>query len=227
MKLSIADTADTGATIRVSLAHSVATGTSLGLDMSSGALSLWRRLDWRFLLPDPNLQRVGYFGPPCDLLTALQTYSKSVLVFSNGELHPAYPRFDVAVLRHPSWSAVKQAARMVKPGGSLYMELSGSLRGIGKGSILSRENTGVVGYVRALWRAGYAGIQAYWHRPSFEDCREIIPLFDRVAMRYVLSRRGPAHLTREAMLLASRCLLEAGLLTHIVPCYSILAQKKD
>ena len=204
-----------------------AAGSSVGQLVSSRALSLWRRLDWRFLLPDPNLQSVGYFGPSCDLLTALQMFSQSVVVFSDSTLHAAYPEFDLVVLRHPSPDTVELAGRMVRPGGSLYLELAGPLRGLSARKVLSRSVVGLVGYASALWKLGCDEVQAYWHRPTFEECREIVPIFDRLAMSSVLSRHGPLTAARQAKLAMSRSLLHAGLLRYVIPCYSVVAHKKD
>jgi hypothetical protein len=193
---------------------------------SGRALQLCRRLDWRFLLPDPQLRNVCYSGEPSELLSALQMYSESLTVFSAERAGPVYPAFDTVVLRYPSLEMVEAAGRMTKPEGNVYIELLGGLERIGSRAITSQGFAGLMKYARALWNLKFDDIQAYWHRPGFESCQEIVPLFDRVSTSFVLSRGSPANLVREAKLIASRCLMKTGILPHIVPCYSMIAQKR-
>ena len=41
----------------------------------------------------------------------------------------------------------------------------------------------------ALFAAGFHDVRTYWQRPSFEACREIVPLDDTPALDYVLARQ--------------------------------------
>jgi hypothetical protein len=193
---------------------------------SARALELCRRLDWRFLLPDPALRCIGYCGEPSELLAALQLFGETVTIFSGNNPGPVFPRFDTVVLRQPSLNVLEVAGRMTKPGGHIYVELVGGRGRIVKHASMSPRMSGVMKYAHALWNGQFNEIQAYWHRPGFESCREIIPLFDSVAMRFALSRECPANVAREAWLVAARCLTKMGLLPHIVPCYSLLARKR-
>lgn len=210
------------------LAGKVQTGSDTASDsrsyVSSRVLELWRRVDWRFLLPDPNLENVGYFGSSVQLLEALRTFSDSVIVFSDEQLGPVYPRFDLVVLSSPLYRTAELAARMVKPGGSIYMELGRLAESTQRGAF-PRNLSGAMRYARLLWKAGFSEVHCYWHRPGFEDCRQIIPLFDRLAMEFALSRGG--NFIRQAKLIASRGLLRAGLLHYVIPCYSVVGYRRS
>lgn len=197
------------------------------VDRASGrALELSRRLDWRFLLPEPTLRSVGYFGDSSKLLTALEMFGQSVTAFSGDNSGPVCPRFDTVVLRYPSLQIVEAAGRMTKPEGHMYIEVPGTLSRIRNRTVMTQGLAGILKYARTLWKLQFDDIHAYWHRPGFEGCREIIPLFDSVAMRFVLSRERPTNLAREFGLIAARCLLRTGLLPHLVPCYSVIAHKR-
>lgn len=193
---------------------------------SSRLLQLTRRLDWRFLLPDPKLGKVAYAGPPGELLSALQMYSDSVTLLSADSFGPIYPRFDMVVLQYPSRSTLESACMCVKPGGNLYVELLGALGSASYKTVAPTLLSGLMKYVRTLWAHEFAEVQAYWHRPGFEHCLEIVPLFDRVAMRFALSRERPAGFSREVKMIASLFLMRMGLLSRFVPCYSLLAEKR-
>src|SRR5262245_35723918 len=77
-----------------------------------------RRVDWRFLLPDPNLGRVAYLGPARGaLLESLRLFSVSLAL---GEAAGA--QYDVVVAHNPSLDGLRHAAELVRPGGFLYLE---------------------------------------------------------------------------------------------------------
>lgn len=185
-----------------------------------------RRLDWRFLLPDHVLRNVAYFGEPSDLLFALRMFSESATLLTDDDRCLPYRLFDLVALRYPSVETVGVAGNAARPGGHIYIELLGALNRARNLTINSRKMAGIMKYVRALRDAGCDDVQAYWYHPSFDDCREIIPLFDSKAVRYALSREGPIHLARETKLIASRCLFRTGLLQHFIPCYSLIAHKR-
>jgi hypothetical protein len=204
--------------------------TQLDEPCASGRiLELCRRLDWRFLLPDPDLRRIGYFGEACELLEALQKFGESVTVVPGGNLKSGASgtRFDTVVLRQPSLETLETAGHMIDAGGQLYIEAGGGLGRVSSRKVLSRGLVGIMKYARVLWNMQFDDIQAYWHRPGFESCHQIVPLFDRVAMKFILSREHPTNVVGEARLIAARCLLTSGLLPHIVPCYSVIAQKRN
>jgi aminoglycoside phosphotransferase len=147
-----------------------------------------RRLDWRFLLPDPELGRVVCVGDADDaLVDALRRFSASL------EVEPVVGppgSFDVAVAVDPSAAQLAEAARLLRPGGWLYAEL-GRAR---------RRRT-----LRALAPLGFGGVALHGHWPDIASATEIVPLADRHALRLALSRhlpRCPNTLVRPAAALA-------------------------
>jgi hypothetical protein len=87
---------------------------------SDHELQLARRIDWRFLLPEPYLRRVVYLGPePGALPEALKHFSESLrinAVEKNGS-------FDLVVLRLREASSLAKADALLVPGGFLYWEM--------------------------------------------------------------------------------------------------------
>lgn len=204
----------------------VASASASDSGLSGRKLELCRRLDWRFLLPDPHLRHVAYAGSSKRLLEALQMFADSVFVFPCDEQQASMrSRFDLIVLNAPSLKIVQRAGPIVTPGGFVYMELGRIGKSSQEGS--PRNLAGVLSFARVLWAAGFDDVHAYWHRPGFEDCREIVPLFDRVAMRFVLAPGGASTLLHQVKMLTSRWLLNTGLLHHVIPSYSIIAHKRS
>ena len=78
------------------------------------ALQLVRRLDWRFLMPNPILGDVAYIGPMSGTLpSALQQFSElfTIVMASHGphaEVKPAC-LYETVVLRSSAVAAVKNA----------------------------------------------------------------------------------------------------------------------
>jgi hypothetical protein len=90
---------------------------------SDQELQLVRRIDWRFLLPEPSLRRVAYFGPETGTLpAALKHFSESLTIISpSAEAVPA--QFDLVVLRLREMADLKRAPILLAPGGFLYWEM--------------------------------------------------------------------------------------------------------
>ena len=180
-----------------------------------------RRVDWRFLLPDPNLGQVAYLGPARGaLLESLRLFSAALAVgqAARGAQH------DVVVAHSPSLEQLRSAAGLVRPGGYLYVEAYGPLhrrrlrRGPGRWPRFAAD------YVAAVERLGLAEAVAYWHWPSFESCAEIVPLADPDAMLLALGRRrsGAGARLKSAL---GRALLRSGLFARLAPCFSVVARK--
>ncbi len=100
-------------------------------------LQLARRIDWRFLLPEPYLRRVAYFGhEPAALPSALTHFSESLRINSVAESGS----FDLVVLHLIEASSLPKAHKLLVPGGFLYWEMkpiewAASLRVIAKRSL--------------------------------------------------------------------------------------------
>jgi hypothetical protein len=160
-----------------------------------------RRVDWRFLLPDPALRRVaivGEAGP--DLRRALELFSEEA------GSRPEAPELVVAAAAGPR--ELRAAAELVPPGGRLYAELRGPLARPGRALTLLRE----LGLGEAI---------AHWHLPSFDRAQEIVPLAHDEVVGHALERHSPRFR------IPGRALLRAGLLRRLAPCVSVLARRVD
>lgn len=193
-----------------------------------------RRLDWRFLLPDPDLRRVIYFGPGSDrLLESLRRLAAFVEVGGSPapEDCPHAPgSFDLSVLQGDCHRSVERASQLLRGQGMLYWELGraplipsrqGSRT---RGSILHRLRARHR-YRSLLQSQGFEDIRTYWHHPNFEECRQIIPAGEPKLFTYRLSQAGSirSHLAKRTFAwLACR----TGLVGHLAPSVSVIAQKR-
>lgn len=196
-----------------------------------------RRIDWRFLLPEGALGRVGCFAPANkELLTALQYFSDSLTILSSNE--PGHAGmgnaevFDLTVIPGTAMTALEAVRTMLKPGGYLYWEVrrSSPRKGgaAGAGRTFSRL-AHVRRYAEYLRGLGFDDVAIHWHRPGFANCKEFIPLpasrsEESAALRYAFSR-GQSGLAGRLKLLAGRVALISGLLPRLVPCFSVVARK--
>lgn len=139
---------------------------------SDARLQASRRVDWRFLLPDPRLGRVAYIGSASEnLLDALHQFSDSLSLLET--LDTTGDLYDLVVVCEPSHELLRAASGAVKPGGALYAEFAGRW-------YRPDDHIGV------LKQAGCAKVQAYWHWPSVEKCTKLIPLHNPSALRLAL-----------------------------------------
>lgn len=177
-----------------------------------------RRLDWRFLLPDPALRSVGYSGPARGaLLDSLRLFCASLaLLDASGD---AAAQYDLVVARTPTPAALARAAAAVRPGGFLYVEVRQSLRPGGP------RPRGVADYVAVIARHGFEEVTAYWHWPNFEACAEIVALDQRNALLLALARRRAGSGARLKSALG-RALVRSGLMARVVPCFSVVGRRR-
>ncbi len=206
-----------------------------------------RRLDWRFLFPDPELGQVACLGTvPANLLDSLQIFSKSVTVLAmdaevcrgfrhfvgtSSEQKKEPDQYDVVVARQLTIDKLRLAAERLKSGGYLYAEIDGLLSSSGQRRgfrhfVRSWKNWRLAtpaGCISAVARAGFTEVQGHWHWPNFAACTQIIPLDDRGALRFSFVRGGRSVKAKVQSGLG-RGLLWSGLLVHIVPRFSIVAQ---
>ncbi len=197
---------------------------------SDELLQLSRRLDWRFLLPEPRLQQVAYFGPAeSTLVTALKTFSVSLTIYpvaSAAARSASPPRFAVVVAVSPSPAALAGISEVLQPGGCLYVELGsvfgGRNRGAGPG--WRQAFSGPQEYVAVLQRLGFEQVVAYWHRPSCAAAAQITPLHDPLALQFVLGRRS--HDWKNRLISAlERAALRSGALARWLGGVSLVARK--
>jgi Ser/Thr protein kinase RdoA (MazF antagonist) len=174
-------------------------------------------VDWRFLLPDPELHRVAYLGPDSELRQGLESFSSSLTVLGQREASQIAGKqhYDVVALRDPSAAALRLAAELLRPGGSLYAEIR---RGLARPS--------AAGAIATLERAGMQEVRSYWHWPDFSRCAEIVPLQTRSLLLHALSRRRSGGIARAKAQLAG-WLARRGWMARLVPCYSVVAQRPE
>ncbi|MGH2521574.1 MAG: hypothetical protein ACRDH2_03635 [Anaerolineales bacterium] len=174
-----------------------------------------RRVDWRFLLPDPNLGQVAYLGPARgSLCDSLRLFSAGLTVIESPQA-PNAVQYDVVVASNPSPDAFRLAAPLVRPAGFLYAEIHQRWPGHRRNPA---EDTAV------LKGLGFAQAEAYWHWPNFEGCMEIVPLSDPAALRHALNRRR-SDLAARAKALLGHGLLRSGGLALLIPCFSVVGQR--
>ncbi len=171
------------------------------------ALHAIRRLDWRFLLPDPTLGSVIYVGVGTgDLLTALRASGLDVTALTGEASGTAGASFDTAVMVNPSLREVALAATLLRPGGWLYAEVNGARAA----RRLARQLSG----------AGFGSVQLHWHWPDFARCTRILPLDDAGALVYGLLK-GQGGARGRALAPLAR----GGALLWLARAISVVAQR--
>jgi hypothetical protein len=167
------------------------------------------RADWRFLLPDPDLGRVAYLGPHDDgLVCALRRVSVGVALVEPGQGMPGAAH-DVVIATRARPSAVPQLVSLLRPGGWLYAETTGSAAGR---------------WGAALRAAGLDRVQAWWLWPDATRPKELIPLDDASAVRHAIGRRDPGARLRVRPW-AARALLAAGMLRRVIPEAAVVGRR--
>jgi hypothetical protein len=179
-----------------------------------------RRLDWRFLLPEPELGQVACIGShDPELIESLRLFSSEFSTGDAAEDSRERAPYDVVVLRNPTPEDLAGAISLLRPGGWAYVEVEGS-------SSLRRSGHGrsARGYANALRKLGLVDVGAYLHWPDFGSCRAIAALDDAVAVRQALARGrrgGRAGIVRRlAPVLAATHLLAA-----VAPCASAVGRR--
>lgn len=171
-------------------------------------LPLSRRLDWRFLLPDPTLNRVTFIGPQSStLLHALQRFSLE-------SVEPGQ-QTDLVVMTDPTLADFK---RHINSASAFYLELN-------RPTWPKRltQAAAPTSYLRAAAKAGFQA-DAYWHYPDFEAATRIIPLSVTSPLLNVIAKNR--HDTKTRLKVAGMgWLLKSGMLARTVPCLSIIGYK--
>jgi len=182
-----------------------------------------RRVDWRFLLPEPALGKVVCTGA-CDgdLLESLELLATSLTVLErrdDREKSTAAGSFDLAVLCAPTRGELERAVSVLRPGGSVYLEARSLVRGRRLSQLAS-------GYARTFERLGLEDIELFWHVPSFSRASAIVPLSEPGAVRsFLRRRRGRMHARLGARL--GRLLAGTPLLALTAPHVSLVARRRD
>jgi aminoglycoside phosphotransferase (APT) family kinase protein len=182
-----------------------------------------RRVDWRFLLPEPALGKVVCAGA-CDggLLQSLELLARSVSLLErrgDREQDGATESFDVAVLCAPTRDELERAVSLLRPGGSVYLEAGNVVRD-------RRLSRLAGGYARTFEQLGLEDTELFWHVPSFSRAWAIVPLSEPGAVRsFLRRRRGRMHARLGARL--GRLLAGTPLLALGAPHVSLVARRPD
>lgn len=171
--------------------------------------SFVRRLDWRFLLPQPHLGDVAYIGHADGTLwPAVEAFSEAAVRFGEQEELPGGARLLVA--QDTATARTKKAIGALSAGGTLYWELP-------------RSRNPLTPWRRMLRASGLIDARVHWHHPNFDACELIVPLNDPTAIASVLRRRYPK--ARSKMLrLVSRLVSRAPMLWVLLPSVSVTAR---
>lgn len=199
-------------------------------------LAAARRLDWRFLWPDPALGRVLVLGAaPPDLLDALRREASAVERRSgswheiSGHPNLLAPADVLIVVLSASEMAVPALARRIlavveaelRPGGRVYIEVSGWRAGAGP-----RRPMHPMAWVRSLTAGGLESVAAYAVWPDFERCLWLAPVAEPDAMRLAFGRGATDFPSRLAGA-AARLALRVGLLPALLPEFCIVARRPE
>jgi hypothetical protein len=177
-----------------------------------------RRVDWRFLLPRPQLASTVYLGRADEgLIGALRAHGELAIVDGDTP-RPAASSFDLAVLKDASPAAVRVGHDLVRPGGWVYAEVGGALRRPASGA------RPVSRWCRAFVAAGLTEVTAHWHVPDHAAAAFLVPLDDRAGVRLVLRRHQGLAVGR-AKAVVGRTLAALGLIELAVRDASVLGRR--
>ena len=178
-------------------------------------LGLARRLDWRFLLDQPELGRVMLAGRPDPaLIAAIDAFAQPMAPTEPGSA-------DLVVAHDPTPSDLRAAIERVGPGGSIVVELVGR-PGAGRTSTLTAGSAKAI--AERLHSGGFRDIGAYWTWPDQTACLEIVPLDAPALIQLSLRRRRGG---RRALIKAriGRLLFRIGLGSWIVPAATVVGRR--
>lgn len=199
-------------------------------------LHISRRLDWRFLLPDPTLAHVGYLGSmDAELVYALEQFAQSVTDLSVTSTDGRGVRqYDLVIARMPTLWQLQRSVEHVQPGGYLYVETCGllwpgSLTGAKKlMNAFGRLRLGSPrAHIATLSNLGMVNAATYWFWPNFSACTRMVPLDDPAALNFVFGApRIKSRLKRNVFMALQRSVLEHERLSVLLPNYAVVANKK-
>lgn len=184
------------------------------------SLVLSRRVDWRFLLPDPSLEHVAYVGDNTDhLLESLQAFSGVTDVLSDRDLDdaPRQGHYDVIVLQGATSIDGRHRA-LLKRQGCIYVEVTRS-----RIHPLHKRGMNAAAFARAATTAGFADVQINWHWPAFENCTRIVPLDNEAPLGFLFSG-GERDFKARMAWTGAKLLVRGGVLSRSAACFSLIAR---
>lgn len=182
-----------------------------------------RRVDWRFLLPHPDLTDTAVVaGADPQLVQSIRSLGIPVTILDSANRSDCLGRFSVVVACTPNGDELVSAVQAARCGGSVYVEIDRRRQSKQTGG--SRTLRSLDAWLQALRRLHVTGLQVHWHWPNFASCTDIVPLGDRAAGVCTLRRRGTGSHSRWKARFAAM-LLHTGWLPSFVPCLSVLGQR--
>lgn len=180
-----------------------------------------RRLDWRFLLPDPMLGDVAYIGrTDTTLFAALREFAGSIAVIDARDLsrRERGRSHDLLVLAAPTIGVLSASSEFVRRAGHLYAEIPRW-----PGSVRRMVPHHPASYAAALRAVQFTEVSLYWHWRDFDACTAIVPLDEPDAFVHWTAKHAIG--TPVAATIA-RQLLRAGIVGWAVPSLSVVARKQ-
>ncbi len=188
-----------------------------------------RRVDWRFLLPSPDLKRVALGGMPDEALReALQAVTGQPAAVLPASLVPgnAAPlgQFDTVVLSgRLARSELVVAAGSVALDGHLVVEIDGALSPV----VARRRGTApgtVTRLVRTLATGGF-DVRCWWAWPTIRRTTAFVPIDDRVAIKALVARRFGGRRLGAPVASALARLAGTSALTAFAPAMILVARR--
>lgn len=187
-------------------------------DVAPLPLHLWRRLDWRFLLPTLTPAGVACAGAvDDDLAAALPLLGTTVHRITGPGDWASVPDVEVVVLVRPEPADLAGAAAAVAPGGWVYAEVGRDLR-------RPRGYRTLPGWRRAFRAQGLTDVTASWHAPDLAHCSRIISVEARTVLRDALLRHDAVRFGA-ALSVAGRLAVRAGVFPFAVPEGSVVGRR--
>jgi hypothetical protein len=188
------------------------------VDVDVLALHLWRRLDFRFLLPVFEPGRVGYAGNVNgETVAALRLLDPGATAIPADGTKTLKEEFDVVLLCSPARSTFESAIAALKPGGWMCAEIRSAL-------IRPSGPRTLMGWERAFVRKGLKDVSVHWHAPGLDFPSRIVPIASATAVRDALSRHQRVRLGK-AKELMGRTALALGLFAAAVPEGTVIGQR--
>ncbi len=196
-----------------------------------------RRVDWRFLLPNPNLGQVLYIAPEPpggqdEHRQALGLFSQELTVAPSWQAAVGAGRqYSVVVVSLPKRECLPAVASLVQPGGHLYLENRGPLAflrerdaGITPWHCRGSDVGGPFRLVRELEKLGLEEVRAHWHWPNFRACTRLIPLDgpEGILVALGLWEATAGERVKAALV---RILFRTGGIRFLMTSYSVIARR--